>query len=222
MQIDDVPAETTQIGGTNYQRVRDRLRTEIINGHFAPGARLKVIELAKRYGVSQMPVREAIQLLQGEGLVQVVPNRGATVRVVDRDLVDQILDVRAALEGAIARRVASVITDRELEVVRDLMMRHVREKDDYEAHIRNNLAFHQAINAISRNAEAVKILELHPQILFGLRRRYGFGRDRMDEIVAEHQAVFDALAARDPEAAQKAAEAHVRGAHADLMKRIPE
>src|SRR3712207_3392027 len=63
-----------------YVRVREQLRTDILQGVFAPGERIKIAELSKRYGVSQMPVREALQMLQGEGLVTIAPNKGASIR----------------------------------------------------------------------------------------------------------------------------------------------
>ena len=216
--------EDLPIAGTCYQRVRDRLRADILSGALAPGSRIKVVELATRYGLSQMPVREAIQQLQGEGLVLVVPNRGATVRVIDRDFVSQIFDIRIALEGALARRAASVMTLAELERVRKMMKRHVKEKNDIEAQIRNNIEFHQVINAISGNIEAEKILNQHTQIIVGLKRRLGIGPKgpkRIDQVIHDHQIIFDALSARDEDAAQRAAENHIRHARDEALDNMP-
>ncbi|MBL8228105.1 MAG: GntR family transcriptional regulator, partial [Bryobacterales bacterium] len=68
------------LGDPVYLRVRERLRADILSGRFGPGERIKIAELSKRYGVSQMPVREALQMLQGEGLITIAPNKGASVR----------------------------------------------------------------------------------------------------------------------------------------------
>ena len=217
--------EDLPIAGTCYQRVRDRLRTDILSGALAPGSRIKVVELATRYGLSQMPVREAIQQLQGEGLVLVVPNRGATVRIIDRDFVSQIFDIRIALEGALARRAAAVMTPADLERVRKSMRRHVKEKLNVEAQVKNNIDFHQTINAISGNVEAEKILDQHTQIIVGLKGRLGIGPKglaRLDLVIADHQLLFDALAARDEDRAQHYAETHIRHAKQDVLNNMPD
>ena len=72
--------------GTTYHRVHKAILSDIVNGTFAPGSRLKVAELCKRYGSSQMPIREALQLLQGEGFVVMSPNKGASVRPITKVL----------------------------------------------------------------------------------------------------------------------------------------
>lgn len=217
--------EDLPIAGTCYQRVRDRLRADILSGALAPGSRIKVVELATRYGLSQMPVREAIQQLQGEGLVLVVPNRGATVRVIDRDFVSQVFDIRIALEGALARRAALVMTPELLEQVRKSLDRHVKQKLDTEAQIKNNIDFHQTINSISGNVEAIKILDRHTQIIVGLKRRIGFGPKgpwRLKMVIEDHQLLFDALAARDEDLAQRHAENHIRRAKEEVLDSMPE
>jgi DNA-binding GntR family transcriptional regulator len=208
------------LGGTSYERVRDRLRADILNGVLPPGSRLKQAELSKQYGLSLMPVREAIQQLQGEGLVEFTPKRGAIVRVPDRRLVSQIFDIRIALEGALARRAAEVATPADLARLREAMDIHEREKADPDAHMRNHLNFHYVINSISGNVEAVNIVERHNSIIFGLRRRVGYDTARIDEIVADHRTIYAAIAAGDAEAAQKAAETHVRHSKEDMLKRM--
>src|SRR4051794_25739219 len=82
---------------THCQRVVARIRADILRGIWRPDARLKVRDLAARYGVSPAPIREGLQQLQGEGLVVMEPQRGARVRRVDEQLVINIFDVREAL-----------------------------------------------------------------------------------------------------------------------------
>ena len=91
--------------GTTYYRVHKAILSDIVNGTFAPGSRLKVAELCKRYGLSQMPIREALQLLQGEGFVVMSPNKGASVRPITRKFLTDIYDVRGALYAIVYRDV---------------------------------------------------------------------------------------------------------------------
>lgn len=207
---------------TSYERVRDRLREGILDGQFPPGHRLKAVELARQFGVSLMPVREALLQLQGEGLIVVIPKRGAVVRVLDSKLVSQIFDIRIALEGSLAHSAALLATESDIEQLRQVIERHKQTKGDREAHMKNHLEFHEIINAISDNGEAIKILELHHQLIFGLRRKVGFGPTRIEEISADHDTIFSAIAAHDGEAAEKAAKAHVARSKSDMLTRMEE
>jgi len=106
-------AEIT-IAGTSAERVYDDLRAAIIGGEYAPGERLRAEALATRFGTSRTPVREALMLLEGDGLVEIEPRRGAVVRTFDpADLVD-LYEVRAVLEARAAALAATRITAEQL------------------------------------------------------------------------------------------------------------
>ncbi len=87
--------------------VQDRMRTAIIDGHFAPGERLVERPLCEQLGVSRTVIRETIRYLEAEGLVDILPNRGPIVAVLDRDTAQQIYDIRRQLESAAARACAT-------------------------------------------------------------------------------------------------------------------
>src|SRR5918997_1452748 len=89
---------------TAYSALTDILREEIVSGRLAAGSRLTVEDLASRYGVSTMPVREALQRLRGEGIIVLLPHRGARVVSLDENLVSNIYDLRGAIESLLARR----------------------------------------------------------------------------------------------------------------------
>ena len=76
------------------------IRQAILQGQYGPGERIKVAEIAQRFGFSSMPIREALRKLEGEGIVLIAPNRGATVRTLDRPFIEDLYDVRTALEPA--------------------------------------------------------------------------------------------------------------------------
>src|SRR5664279_3570657 len=106
------------LGRTNYQRVRDIIRNDIITGQFQAGARLKISELVDRYGLSAMPIREAMQQLQGEGLVVLSANKGASVRRIDERFLWQVYEVRRALEAYFVAEMASRATEADVERLR--------------------------------------------------------------------------------------------------------
>src|SRR6185312_15044925 len=106
-----VPAQT------NYTRLRDLIRADIVEGRLPSGARLKIDELAKRYESSAIPVREALQQLQGEGVVVFLPNRGASVRRIDADFLRNIHEVRALTEPFLIRWFARHRTEAQLEAL---------------------------------------------------------------------------------------------------------
>ena len=105
------------IAGTSAERVYDDLRAAIIGGEYAPGERLRAEALAARFGTSRTPVREALMLLEGDGLVEIEPRRGAVVRSFDpADLVD-LYEVRALLEARAAGLAAARIAPADLALL---------------------------------------------------------------------------------------------------------
>src|SRR2546429_295825 len=90
------------------------IRDAIIDGRLSPGRRLKEEELARELGISRTPIREALLILQSEGLVEATPNRGATVRAHTVDDLDDLYQLRALLEGHAARRAAARIGKRDV------------------------------------------------------------------------------------------------------------
>jgi DNA-binding GntR family transcriptional regulator len=138
--------------------VLERLRALILTGEYGPDERLIEEQLAERLGVSRTPVRQALTMLEAEGLVEITPNRGATVCSFSIEDVWDIYDLRAVLEGHAARRAAGRIEGRELERLRELaeeMEGLPGQFDDHEEEIRAlvalNQEFHGTIVEASRN-----------------------------------------------------------------------
>ena len=97
LSISALPADPVEEGS-----IYELIRNDIISGQLRANERLKVVDLAKRYGTSTNPIREALQQLQGEGLVVIAPNKGATVRTIDEHLIREIYEVNAVLDGFFA------------------------------------------------------------------------------------------------------------------------
>lgn len=217
-------AETPDLplGGTIYQRVRDRIRADILAGRIAPGSRLKITDLAERYGLSHMPVREALQQLQGEGLVSLSPNRGASVRRMDAAFIRGLFDIREALEGFLTRQAAGRMTPAVLAALHGLQDRYdaAVASGDLAACIPLNVRFHQTILELTGNEEAIRLLNQHTSLIQALRARVGYAPDRPATIQREHRALLAALSRGDGEAAQRIHALHVRAAAEDMLEML--
>jgi DNA-binding GntR family transcriptional regulator len=207
-------------GATVYQRVHEQLRAEIISGRLPAGSRLKIQDLATRFGLSHMPVREALQQLQGEGLVVMAPNRGATVRRMDATFVRHLFDIREALEGFLTRQAAGMIdapTLGRLRAISDAFDAAGRA-GDAAAMVASNRAFHRAIMEVTGNDEALRLLDLHTYLIGAMRLRFGYGAGRAAQTSREHAALLRALTRRDAEAAGRIHDTHIRHARDDLLR----
>lgn len=204
---------------TSSMRVVAQLRRVIVDGELAPGTWLRTVVLARRFKVSAQPIREALQHLQGEGLIEILPNRGARVRGLDRLRLIHNSDIGEAMEAMLARRFAENATLADLRALEAIQARHdaalARGSDDdvYDA----NQEFHDAVNGHRANAEALHLITRYYGLVRLLRSRVGFQPDYRDRVRREHHALVAAFRARDPAAAAEIGALHVRGALEDLL-----
>jgi DNA-binding GntR family transcriptional regulator len=200
------------IGGTNYNRIRDAIRNSIFSRQFAPGARLKVQELARHYSVSAIPIREALQQLQGEGLVVIAPNKGASVRVIDQTLISNIFDIREAIDGMLARHSAPVATQAQIDELRRIedMIDAAVARDELNRAGEYGRSFHEYIGLIANNLEAVKIRRAHANVFRSVKTVMGPERARSPDRRLEHVAIIEAIARHDPAEAEAAARQHAQ------------
>ncbi len=216
------PVEAQGIADPVYLRVRERIRNDILSGRFEPGARIKMAEVAERYGVSQMPVREALQMLQGEGLVTIAPNRGASVRAVDERFIRNMYDIRGALDALLVRRCVHSISESDIFRLHGIEGRYeeAARAGDIAAALRYNKQFHHVVSTCADNFEALEMLERNWALIDSLRGRYGFGSGRLLEIVNEHRQLLRALDQRDVRLAERIAFEHSEHAKEDLLKQF--
>ncbi len=210
--------EAFEFSATNYARVRDVLRADIINAVFQPGDRLKIAELSKRYEISANPIREALQQLQGEGLVEMLPNKGARVRVLDLDVLSDWIEVREAMEVFFARRFVELANKRditELERI-EAELEAAAAAPDMEAVQAKNSEFHTLIHRVSGNREATAIINKNTDLIRALRHRVGFADKRLPGIIRQHRALIRAFKARNAEQAGTLMREHVVDAGKDL------
>lgn len=152
---------------TNYQTkskiIYTELRKDIINGKYKPNQRIIIANISKEFGTSEIPVREAMQLLISEGLLKNIPHVGAIVAGLDMEEMEEIYVVRTVLEGLATRLATKKISEHELELLEEnnRKMEKAVTKENYEAIISLNREFHQTIYAACKNRYLYKqIFEL--------------------------------------------------------------
>ena len=182
-----------------HEEAVDRLRDLIIQGKLAPGSRLNERLLCEQLGISRTPLREAIKLLASEGLVALLPNRGAQVAPLESGRLAETLEVMAALEalaGELACRHALPASIAEIRALHEEMVA-MHARGDLASYFRYNQAIHLKIVEASGNATLGNTYrQLNANVL---RARYmaNLSRERWDEAVREHERILAALEARD-------------------------
>lgn len=189
-------------------QVYERLRHQIIDGTLRPGTKLVERELAAELGVSRVPVREAVRRLETEGFVQVVPRKGVVIRQLSRKNVEELYDVREALEVLATRRAAenSGPADRRRLNQHLTQARRALDAGKIERFGAANEAFHDEIIALARNELLAEMLEPLQGRLHWLFRQI----DDPESLLDEHRRLYDAIASGDPDVAGARALEHVR------------
>jgi DNA-binding GntR family transcriptional regulator len=204
---------------TLWEQVRDRLREDILAGRLEPGAELSEVALAREFGTSRGPLREALGRLAAEGLVTVTPRRGAVVTQLSRQEFIDAYQVREALETLAVRLAVPLLSDAEVAHLRELceLMARAAREDEVRLFFDTNNTFHEALVRGSRNR---KLHEVH-RMLVGqmvpyLPRSLEL-RGNLQQSVAEHEAILAAIEDRD---ANRAAE--LLAEHIEVPQRVLE
>lgn len=182
-----------------HQEVAVRLRQRIVEGQLGPGAKLNERELAELLNVSRTPLREAIKMLAAEGLVELLPNRGAVVAQMSEQDVADTFEVIAGLEGQSGELAAQRITEAELAEIRALHyeMMAAFTRRDLPTYYRLNAQIHTQINAAARNPVLAQTWRNVNARLQALRFRSNFDEAKWKRAVKEHERMVELLAARD-------------------------
>lgn len=205
-----------------YGRLQQLLRDDILEGRIPAGSRLKVNEIASRYGTSTNPAREALQGLEGEGLVTIEPNRGARVRNVDEDFVQNIFDIRALIEPYIVRSFVEFATPEDIEAIRAIQSccQAGVDEGDYLKFHQNNVKFHAYIIDMHFNDVAIKIMRQHNGWVQALSRKYPLSLAHMRRSSAEHWLLIEAAEKGDPDEAAGVIELHMRNSREVLLSKL--
>lgn len=217
------PPATTGASGdglSSSELVYRRLREDIITGRLAPGTRLVELNIAAEFGVSRTPVREALKRLTAEKLVFSDPSRGVVVHAPDASEIEDVFVVREALDALAARLAAHRITPSELarlRVIVDSMRRAIRA-GRREQVILANQRFHDVIYAAAGNEMLARVASDLRDFVRRFTTLPFASPDRVEHVLAEHEAILEALAAHDPEAAEAASRRHLEAAREYLIR----
>ena len=182
-----------------HQQVGSRLRQLIVEGHIAPGAKLNERALCEQLQISRTPLREAIKMLAAEGLVALLPNRGAVAAQLSAQDVEHTFEVIAGLEGQSGELAAQRITEPELAEIRALHyeMRAAHARSDLPTYYRLNALIHNHINAAARNPVLTQTYLTVNARLQALRFRSNFDTAKWKRALKEHDKMLTLLTARD-------------------------
>jgi DNA-binding GntR family transcriptional regulator len=191
--------------------LREAIEEEVATGKLAAGTHLDEIELARRFGVSRTPIREALSLLAGEGVVEIRPRRGAVVAPITPQRLVEMFEVMAGLEAMCARLAARRITAAELDRLEQAHegCRDASQRLDSDGYFYANEHFHHAIYLASHNDFLNDQAQALQRRLKPYRRLQLRVRNRLAKSFEEHQAVLDALRVCNGERAVNAIRAHV-------------
>ena len=195
-----------------FETLRDAIITQVLK----PGERLMEIQLADEMGVSRTPVREAIRKLELEGLVIMVPRKGAYVAGVSMKDIHEVYEVRAALEMLAVSLAAERITDEELDALERQVLREseAEASEDTDEHTLDNIVyidttFHDIIYQAANNQRLVQFLNILQEQLQRFRAASLSRPGRSKTALEEHKQIIEALSERNGELAAKLAKEHI-------------
>lgn len=200
-----------QAGEAARAHALSALRSAILAGDLVPGQRLIEEELASELQVTRASLRAALIELTAEGLVERVPNKGARVRVVTTDEAVAITECRMALEALCAVKAAQRVTGEQIAELLQLGEHLKRSVADGDApkYSELNTELHQTVRAISGQTVAVELLRRLNAQLVGHQFQLALRPGRAEQSLGEHLAIIDAIARRDPGAADEATRQHL-------------
>ena len=199
-----------------------KLRNEILLGQLKPGERLMEIHLAQRLGVSRTPIREAIRKLELEGLVTMIPRRGAEVAQISEKNLKDVLEVRAALER-LAVRLACERMDQEAVAELGTACDHFAEvtgTKDMAAITQADVELHDVIIRSTGNRKLLLMISNLSEQMYRYRFEYIKDASYHSLLIEEHQRIYRAIADRDADRAEKEIERHIENQLQTIMEHL--
>lgn len=201
-------------------RVFNKIREDILNGRFKENDELREAAIGDELGVSRTPVREAFRQLELEGLIRIVPNKGAYVTGISSADVADIYEIRSLLEGLCARWATNRIPKEKLEEMEEtiLLSEFHLQKEHFEQLIELDNRFHMLLYEACGSKMLIHLLKDFHQYVRKQRQQTLSDRERAAEAVAEHKAIMLALKDGNSELAEKLADEHICNAYRNMVK----
>lgn len=182
-----------------YQEAADRIRDLIEHGVLTTGEKISEKKLCDKFGISRTPLREALKVLTSEGLIEILPNRGARVSRLTLNDVQHTYDVMGALEGLAGEAACRRITDDELSTISEIhgqMVEHFH-RQDLQAYFQANLQIHERILSASGNAVLLEMYNNLSQRIKRFRFTAEMSAEFWQKAMNDHEAMLEALQDRD-------------------------
>lgn len=211
------PIGASSEGTSVYHLIRD----DIIEGRLKPNERLVAADLARRHGTSTNPVREALQLLRGEGFVIFALNRGARVRPIDQDFVRDISEIGVLVEPALTRWFVGMATEADIAELERLQ--HLIEENNFadpQRHSELDTAFHTVMYQRHYNRHVAALWWKHREVLRAVGRRFNFTLARRAAIMREHRELIEHVKAGEADKAAELIARHVEGSGRHLLEQM--
>jgi DNA-binding GntR family transcriptional regulator len=207
-----------------HEQVAQRLRQMLVEGRIAPGAKLNERELCEVLDVSRTPLREAIKMLAADGLVELLPNRGAIAVSLGEEDIRHSFEVMAGLEGLSGELAAKRITDQELAEIRALHFEMLAAwtRRDLPNYYRLNASIHRAINAAAKNPVLSATYDRVNARLHALRFRSNQDEEKWATAMKEHDQMIEALAAHDAKAMRAVLSNHLQNKLSVVLEQMRE
>ncbi len=187
------------------------LREAILKGELKPGERLMELQLAEKMGVSRTPIREAIRMLEQEGLAVTIPRRGAQVAGMTEKDMEDALEIRAALDELAVQLACDAITDEQLKQLK-LAMKSFEESTrsgDVKRIAQADVEFHDAIYTATGNEKLVSMLNNLREQVYRYRVEYLKDEKGYPSLIEEHEELYAGIAKRDKEHVSRVMKRHV-------------
>ena len=204
--------------------VFNTLRQAILTGELKPGERLMEIHLANKLGVSRTPIREAIRKLELEGLVTMIPRRGAEVAQITEKSMNDVLEVRRAMDALCVELACDRITPEELQDLKkacDTFEAAVKT-DDIKQIAQADVAFHDIIYAATDNRRLIQLLNNLREQMYRYRIEYLKKKECYPQLLEEHQTIIDSIESRDKGRATQITGQHIKNQAEAVVDTIRE
>lgn len=189
-----------------------KLREAILQGQLKPGERLMELQLASKLGVSRTPIREAIRMLENEGLAIMVPRKGAQVAGMTEKDMEDVMEIREVLDELAAQTACDKITTRQLAELANTMKNFEAAicQGDLNMIAEYDVQFHDIIYEATDNAKLVAVLNNLREQIYRYRIEYLKDENNYPALIHEHQEIFSALKERDKESVKDIMRKHIR------------
>ena len=195
-----------------YMQVADRLREQIYQRELAPGDAIDEMALCERFGISRTPLREALKVLDSEGLIELIPRRGSFVRRMDVEELNELFPVMVVLEGLCAREAVENCAAEDLQQLENMheKLEHFASQGDVDGYYEQNFVFHQAIQDLSGNKWLQRVIGDLRKVLRLARHMQLTIPGRLDMSLNEHRQIMQAFIKNDPDMADQNMQNHLK------------